>query len=191
LAAEVAHKLAVDSSVLRQELRHLAVARTARPVTPPPEPFLTEAERVLVRALASPASELDLIRHVEQHLRNRAVHLGLPSESLIRSLAENIGVDVMQVPLSEPDRALLARCLLDEDEDLTQEAVNSAYKALERKWLQGELERIQRAVLEAERRKQSSSTDEERQAQHRELAQLAMQKSKLKQELDPIQLAGR
>jgi len=53
LAADVSQKLQIDSAVLRQELRHVAGARTATKLTPAPESPLTEAERILLQALAS------------------------------------------------------------------------------------------------------------------------------------------
>ena len=53
LAADVAQKLQIDSAVLRQELRHVAGARTATKLAPAPEAALTEAERILLQALAS------------------------------------------------------------------------------------------------------------------------------------------
>ena len=57
LAADVAQKLQIDSAVLRQELRHVAGARTSTKLAPAPEAALTEAERMLLQALAS-GSEL-------------------------------------------------------------------------------------------------------------------------------------
>ncbi len=53
LAADVAQKLQIDSSVLRQELRHVAGARTATQLAPARETAITEAERILLQALAS------------------------------------------------------------------------------------------------------------------------------------------
>src|SRR6202007_566892 len=53
LAQEIAHKLAIDSAVLRQELRHTAATRSAATVKAPVEGQVTDAEKVLIRALAS------------------------------------------------------------------------------------------------------------------------------------------
>ena len=52
IAAEVAQKLQIDSAVLRQELRHVAGARQTTKVSAPTATGLTEAEPVLIRALA-------------------------------------------------------------------------------------------------------------------------------------------
>jgi len=53
LAQEIAQKLGIDSAVLRQELRHVAAERSAATVKAPALAQATDAERILVRALAS------------------------------------------------------------------------------------------------------------------------------------------
>src|SRR5579863_527324 len=53
LAHEIAQKLSIDSAVLRQELRHTAATRSAATVKAPAEAQVTDAEKVLIRALAS------------------------------------------------------------------------------------------------------------------------------------------
>src|ERR1039458_8885776 len=53
LAADAPQKVQIDSTVLRQELRHVAGARTSTQLAPAPVAALTEAERILLQALAS------------------------------------------------------------------------------------------------------------------------------------------
>jgi DNA primase len=53
LAQEIAQKLGIDSPVLRQELRNVAVTRSAATVKAPAEVQVTDAEKILIRALAS------------------------------------------------------------------------------------------------------------------------------------------
>src|ERR1700733_9398866 len=53
LAHEISQKLGIDSAVLRQELRHVAAERSAAQVKAPVDSQATDAERILVRALAS------------------------------------------------------------------------------------------------------------------------------------------
>ena len=53
LSQEIAQKLGIDSAVLRQELRHVAADRSAATVKAPLEAQATDAERILIRALAS------------------------------------------------------------------------------------------------------------------------------------------
>ncbi len=52
-ANEISHRLGIESAVLRQELRHAAGTRSASRVSAAGATVLTDAERVLVRALAS------------------------------------------------------------------------------------------------------------------------------------------
>src|SRR5206468_4763748 len=67
LAQEIAQKLQVDSAVLRQELRHAATTRSTSTLKAPAEAQVTEAEKVLIRALASARQ----IQTVEEHLSAR------------------------------------------------------------------------------------------------------------------------
>ena len=52
LAADIAQKLGIDSAVLRQELKHAAAVRSST-VKAAPEAQITDAERIVIRALAS------------------------------------------------------------------------------------------------------------------------------------------
>ncbi len=53
LANEISHRLGIESSVLRQELRRAATARSASRVQSTATGRVTDAERVLIRALAA------------------------------------------------------------------------------------------------------------------------------------------
>src|SRR5580692_10445923 len=53
LSQEIAQKLGIDSAVLRQELRHVASERSAATLKTPTDAQATDAERILIRALAS------------------------------------------------------------------------------------------------------------------------------------------
>src|SRR5215471_6691717 len=53
LAHETAQKLGIDSAVLRQELKHVAASRSTTAIKAPVETQITDAERILIRALAS------------------------------------------------------------------------------------------------------------------------------------------
>jgi len=53
LAHEISQKLGIDSAVMRQELRHAASNRSAAAVKAPAEAQVTDAEKILIRALAS------------------------------------------------------------------------------------------------------------------------------------------
>jgi DNA primase len=163
LSQEIAQKFAIDSTVLRQELRHVAAERSAATLKAPAEAQATDAERILVRALASARQmqpgehlsardgaeeEFDPARQAQYVLQSEALHHGLATESLIEALL-NAGAevaDVMEVACSESDRRVLASILLKEDEELTAERLEGAVRALRRIHLRRKLERVQREL---------------------------------------------
>ena len=164
LAHEIAQKLQIDSSVLRQELRHAASTRATAAVKAPPQSQVTEAEQVLIRALASARQiqpnedhlsardgaeeEFDPARQAAYVLGSEALHRGLSTESLAQSLlnAPADTADVLQVPASETDRRLLATILIHEEEELTPEVLEAAVRALRRIHLKREQERVQQQL---------------------------------------------
>ena len=164
LAQEIAQKLAIDSAVLRQELRHVAGTRSASAVKAPAQAQVTDAEKILIRALSSARQmqpgedrlstrdgaeeEFDPARQAAFVLQNEALHRGLATESLAESLL-NAGAevaDVLDVPATESDRRLLASILLKEDEELTAEVLESAVRALRRIHLRRRQEEVQREL---------------------------------------------
>src|SRR5581483_4609939 len=132
LAHEISQKLQIDSSVLRQELRHVAGARSSAAVKAPLQSQVTDAEKVLIRALASARQiqpnedhvsardgaeeEFDPARQAVYVLQNEGLHRGLSTEALVEALL-NAGPDVsdiVQVPSTETERRLLATLLMNE-----------------------------------------------------------------------------
>ncbi len=92
--------------------------------------------------------EFDPARQAQYALQSERLYEGLSSQSLIEALLES-GIetpDVMSLPKSEEDRRLLASILMHEEEDLTQETVEGAVKALRRIHLQRRGGEAQRAV---------------------------------------------
>ena len=164
LSQEIAQKLGIDSAVLRQELRHVAAQRSAATVKAPAEAQITDAERILVRALASARQiqpgaehvsardgaeeEFDPARQAEYALHGEGLHRGLTTESLVEALL-NAGTevaDVMEVPCSDAERRMLASILLKEDEELTAERLEGAVRALRKIHLRRKLEQTQREL---------------------------------------------
>jgi DNA primase len=164
LSHEIAQKLAIDSAVLRQELRHAAGTRSASAVKARAETQVTDAEKILIRALASARQmqageehlsardgaeeEFDPARQAAFVLQNEGLHRGLATESLAESLL-NAGqevADVMDVPATEGDRRLLASVLLKEDEELTADVLEAAVRALRRIHLRRRQEDVQREL---------------------------------------------
>jgi DNA primase len=164
LAREIAQKVGIDSAVLRQELKHAAGSRSAAAVKAPAEAQVTDAERILIRALASATEmqtaeehlssrdgaeeEFDPARQAQFVLKSEHLHIGLATESLITALL-NAGpgtAEVMELPLADPERNLFASILLKEDEQLSAERVEGAVKALRRIQLRRKLEQVQREL---------------------------------------------
>src|ERR1700722_946746 len=169
LGQEIAQKLGIDSAVLRQELRHVAATRSAAAVKTSSEAQATDAERILVRALASARQmqlgadhlsahdgardvvkdeEFDPARQAHYAFQNEGLHRGLATESLIDALlsAGPEVLDVLELPFSESERRMLASILLKEDEERTAERLDGAVRALRRIHLRRRLEETQREL---------------------------------------------
>jgi DNA primase len=169
ISQEIAQKLGIDSTVLRQELRHVAVQRSASTVKAPAQTQVTDAERLLVRALASarqmqpgddhPSAhdgardfvkdeEFDPARQAHYAFQSEALHRGLATESLVDALL-NAGAevaDVMQVPCTDSERRMLATILLNEEEELSAERLEGAVRALRRIHLRRRLDQTQQEL---------------------------------------------
>ncbi len=164
LAHEIAQKLGIDSAVLRQELKHVATNRSAPAVKAAPEAQVTDAERILIRALAAAnemqtseerlsardgaEEEFDPARQARFALQNERLHEGLATESLMEILLTG-GLevtDVMDLPFSDSDRRRLASILLKDAEDLSVERVEGAIRALRRIHLRRRLDQVQREI---------------------------------------------
>jgi len=164
LAGEIAQKLGIDSGVLRQELKHAATNRGTKTVQTKAETQITDAERILIRALASSTEiqtteqhissregaeeEFDPCRQAHYILQSERLHEGLSTESLAEALL-NAGpeaADVMTLPQSESERNLLAAVLLKDDEELSAERLEGAVRALRRIHLRRRLDQVQQEL---------------------------------------------
>jgi DNA primase len=162
VAEEIAQKLSIDSQVLRQELKHAAVSRKSATVKAPTEAQVTDAEKILIRALASESQfqsedyvsdrsgtddAFEPARQAKFVLSSERLHVGLGTESLIELLLNPpAGIGVMDIPLSDGDRQLLAAILLKDDEELTAEKIEGATRALRRVQIRRRLEQIQKQL---------------------------------------------
>jgi DNA primase len=189
-ANEISQRLGIDSAVLRQELRHAAGSRATSRVRVAGG-GLTDAERLLVRALASQdlsqssfsgreGQDLDFEPARQAHfaLSGERLHEGSSAEALINVLllAHEQALDPMALPLEEADRGLLAAILMEEHEELTPELLESAIRSLRRRRGQRELEQLQRRVKELEAKEDVMSR-----------AQLAQEKLRLRQAMRSLQ----
>jgi DNA primase len=185
LANEISHRLGIESSVLKQELRRAATARSANHVTAPAVSNCTDAERVLIRALAArdlahaPVSQregqdldFDPARQAHFALSEDPVHVGCSAEELLNALLTGVeeSSDPMSLPLTEEQRSLLASILLHTTEELTPELLESALRSLKRRHQQRDLEQLQHRVKELEAKDDMASR-----------VQLAQERLRLKQ----------
>ena len=173
LANEISHRLGIESSVLRQELRHAATGRAAARVAAPATAQLTDAERVLIRALAS----RDLAHDPESHregqdpdfepgrqahyfLTQERLHEGTGAQPLIDALltAQEMGQDATSLPLDDDNRRLLASVIMDDREELTPELLESAIRSLRRRLILRQLDELQHQLKDAERRNDTASS---------------------------------
>ena len=176
VAEEIAQKLNIDSQVLRQELKHAAVSRKSATVKPPTEAQVTDAEKILIRALASEShfqsedygsdrsgadDAFEPARQAKYVLSSEPLHVGLGTESLIEMLLNPPPeTGIMDIPFTDGDRQLLAAILLKGDEDLTAEEIEGAVRALRRMRIHRRMEEIKRQ-LEALGRQELGETHRE------------------------------
>jgi DNA primase len=172
LAREIAQKLGIDSALLRQELKHAAGFRSASSIKAPADAQVTDAEKILIRALTSsteiPSSLEDIsTRDGASEAAHQArfafsssqLHKGLATEQLIDALlSAPPEASVMNVPMTEADRNLLAVILMKEEEELTADRVGSAVRALQRIQVRRKMDAVQHELqlsknLDPERRR--------------------------------------
>jgi DNA primase len=159
LAEEIAQKLSIDSAVLRQELKHAAADRKSATVKASAESQITDAEKILIRALTSGQQlqsedtvsdrsgaddAFDPARQARYVLSAERLHVGLGTESLIDALLNAAeGAELMDLPIADEERNLLAAILMKDDEELTAERVEGAVKGLTRVQIRRRLQEIQ------------------------------------------------
>ncbi|MGA8154405.1 MAG: DNA primase [Terriglobales bacterium] len=163
LTREIAQKLNIDSAVLRQELKHAAASRSSSALKAPVEAQVTDAEKVLIRALTSgremqasgerlsardgTEEEFDAARQAQFVLRSEQLHRGLATESLVEILLEAPeSAEIMSLALTDGDRNLLAYILMKEDEQLSAERLEGAVRAARRMRIRREMEEVQREL---------------------------------------------
>jgi DNA primase len=195
IAMDIAHKLQIDSSILKEELRHVASSRTSHAVKSSASVQITPIDKILVRALAS-ANQLghdsvssreghdpdfDAARQVHYILSNESLHLGLPTERLLTALLKAVddGSDPMSLPIPESDRRILATILMHETEELTPEAIESAVVSLRERRLRSRRDQLLSELVAAERKGDSVT-----------LSRLTMEKMQLDRQLIDLQNAG-
>jgi DNA primase len=162
LANDIAQKLNIDTTVLRQEFKAAAVSRAAGSLRNEPDADVTAAEKVLVRAASSMiGEEAELRQMAVDALAEERPHVGLTTETLLEAILQNAlavergeGVDdVMALPLTDADRQRLAKIVMREDDPLTADLLAGALNALRhRRQISQREGDIKRRIVEAERK---------------------------------------
>jgi DNA primase len=162
LANDIAQKLNIDTTVLRQEFKAAAVSRATGSLRNEPDADVTASEKVLVRAASTVVGEEAELRHMAlDALAEERLHAGLTTETLLEAILQNaLAVergegtdDVMALPLSDADRQRLAKIVMREDDPLTADLLAGALNALRhRRQISQREGEIKRGIVEAERR---------------------------------------
>jgi DNA primase len=152
LARDMAQKLAIDSAFLVHELRSAARNRGVT-FKLPNAPHLTDAEKVIVRALAPAAAFAnDLRADLIPILLEEQLHRGLGSEALIDAL-----LSAAEAQLPADQERLLASVLMQEKEELTADLAYQSVEALRRGSMERRQKELKVRIAEAERKNDSAS----------------------------------
>ncbi len=149
-AADAAQKLGIDSALVREELKQAAAKR--RDSLSQVIPMLSEAEKVLLRALAGVSSDPAHQAAMAGFDANEAHFEGLTVAPILKQLRHRGTVDPM-VAIEDPaGRNLLAQALHDEIEPITAEHVTAALDTLRCRHLERRQRELRVAISEAERK---------------------------------------
>ena len=149
-ATEAAHRLGIDSELVREELKQAAATRKGH-LSALRSP-LSEAEKVLLRSLAAePGSAV--FRAVSASMREHPGHFeGLATTPLLLALAAREHPDPMAAIEDLDQRAQLARVLISEGEPLAPEDAAAALESLRHAELVRRQRTVRTAIADAERR---------------------------------------
>ena len=140
----------------------MAVTRKTSTINTSRDSQVTDAERIMIRALVSAnqfQSEdsvsdrsgeddaFDPSRQARYVLSAERLHVGLGTESLVEALLNAPeGAELMEISISAAERNLLATVLMKDDEELTAEKIEGARRALVRLQIRRRLDQIQREL---------------------------------------------
>ena len=150
-AADSAQKLGIDSAVLREELRIAATRRRAT-VSPVRGSTCSEAERVLLRALAMPLDEEIFARAVDALVEHSDCFAALSIAHLLDPLRSRVAHDPLEAIEHGDSRALLAEVLMREAEPLAAHDLDAAVATLRHLHLQQKQRALRTEIADAERR---------------------------------------
>jgi DNA primase len=149
-ASDAAQKLGIDSALVREELRQ--AVRKRRDEVHSSVDTLNEAERVLLRAAASPPGARVFSR-VSQALQDQPQSFeGLSVTPTLLALRDRGALEPLAA-VSEPrQRTVLAQVLLKESGEVELQEVEAALESLKYRRLEALQRRVRADIAEAERR---------------------------------------
>jgi len=154
-AADAAQKLGIDSALVREELKQAAAKR--RDSLAHAIPAFSEAEKVLVRALAGSLSDPALQAVVAGYDANEAHFEGLTVASILKKLRHRGSADPLDVVDDPNEHNMLAQMLLTEGEPVSVEHVKAALDTLRHRHLERRQRELRAAIADAERKSDSTA----------------------------------
>jgi DNA primase len=150
-ASDAAQKLGIDSALVREELRQAARKRRDE-VHPGAADALNEAERVLLRAAASPV-DTRVFLCVSEVLHSQPQSFeGLSVTGMLAVLLNRGPLEPLAAVTDPVQRAQLAQILLRESGELEVREVEAALESLKYRRLEALQRRVRADIAEAERR---------------------------------------
>jgi DNA primase len=150
-ASDAAQKLGIDSALVRQEL-HEAARKRRDQVNPSDRDRMNEAERVLLRALATRPGSRVFLRVSEALHSHPESFEGLGVTRVLLLLRDRGSLEPLAAVPDPIQRALLAQALLRESGEVELDQVESALESLKYRHLESLQRRVRADIAEAERR---------------------------------------
>jgi DNA primase len=150
-AADAAQKLGIDSAVMREELR-MAAAKRRDAVAPMRAASCSEAERVLLRALASRLDDRIFSQAAKALAAYPECFASIGIAHMIEPLRLRSTHDALDALEPGSGRAMLADILMKEHEALESHDLEAAVATLRHHHLQQKQRGVRAAIAEAERR---------------------------------------
>jgi DNA primase len=150
-AADAAQKLGIDSALVREELRQAARKRRDD-VSPRPGDGLVEAERVLLRAAASPGDSRVFLCLAEALASRLETFEDLRVTPVLMLLRDRGSLEPMAAISDPSQRTLLAQVLVQELGELELGQVEAALESLRYRRLEALQRRVRADIADAERR---------------------------------------
>jgi len=150
-AADAAQKLGIDSALVREEL-HQAARKRRDEVRPAAGATLNEAERVLLRAAASPSGSRVFLRLAEALSSQPQSFEGLAVTPVLTLLRDRGSLEPLAAVSDARQRTLLAQVLFRESGEVEMAEVEAALESLRYRRLEALQRRVRADIAEAERR---------------------------------------